>query len=128
VGDAIPSTAPVPDQGFAGDPAETVIQFYRLVQRHQFGSAAELWSAEMQANYPPAEFIDQRFAQTRRLKLREARVIASVGGVATVAIDVVEVGGDGMRHWAGTWQVVLSPSGWLLNQPNIGAFSPASGD
>ena len=82
----------------------------------------------MQADYPPAEFIDQRFAQTRQLKLREARVIASDGGVATVAVDVVEVAADARRRWAGTWQLVLTPAGWLLNQPNLGAFSPGSGD
>ena len=124
---ATPQATPTP-QAIPGDPAETVVQFYRLVQRHQFGSAAQLWSEQMQADYPPAEFIDQRFAQTRQLKLREARVIASDGGVATVAVDVVEVAADARRRWAGTWQLVLTPAGWLLNQPNLGAFSPGSGD
>src|SRR5262245_13659073 len=39
----------------AGGPAEAVESFYNLVEQHRFGSAAQLWSARMQALYPPGE-------------------------------------------------------------------------
>lgn len=130
-----PASTPTPDLNptpgvtpIQDDPARAVARFYALVQSHQFDSAAQLWSGRMQAKYPPAEFIDQRFASTRRIDLRAARVVASGDGVATVAIDVVEVSGDARHHWAGTWQLVLSPSGWLLNQPNLWALSLGGSD
>ena len=126
--DSVPSIQPLPEAGVERDPARAVARFYDLVQNHQFDSAAQLWSARMQAKYPPAEFIDQRFASTRQIDLRAARVVAEGGGVATVAIDLVEASGDARRHWAGTWQLVLSPSGWLLNQPNLWAMSLGGND
>ncbi len=84
-----------------------------------FEAAAALWTPVMQAQYPPAEYIDQRFAATEQLDLRAERVVGDSGGVAVVYVDVVEVIGGQMHHWVGTWQLVDTSSGWLLNRPNL---------
>src|SRR5205823_6281709 len=50
---------------------------------------------------------------------RAERVVGHRGGVAVVYVDVVEVIGGQMHHWVGTWQLVDTSSGWLLNRPNL---------
>jgi hypothetical protein len=104
-----------------GDPVAAVRRFYQAVSAHEFDRAAALWSPQMQAEFPPAEYIDQRFAATRRIDLRTERLVAAGGGVAVVYVDIIEVIGGQTRHWAGTWQLIDSPSGWLLNRPDLGA-------
>jgi len=113
---------PVPAfQRAAGDPTGSVAGFYQAVAAHQFDAAAALWSAQMQANYPPGEFINHRFAYTQQMDLRQARTLGNNGQVATVYIDLIEVYAGSTRHWVGTWQLVRSSSGWLLNQPDLRA-------
>ena len=115
---------PVPVPAFetsVGDPTSSVAGFYRAVAAHQFDAAAAAWSAQMQANYPPSEFINHRFVYTQGISLRAARVLANSGQVSTVYIDLIEVYAGTTRHWVGTWQLVSSSSGWLLNQPNLRA-------
>ncbi|MDQ6711267.1 MAG: hypothetical protein M3Z11_12030 [Candidatus Dormibacteraeota bacterium] len=115
---------PVPVPAFpttAGDPSSAIGSFYQAVAAHQFDAAAATWSGRMQANYPPAEFINRRFAYTQQMNLRAARTIANNGQVAMVSIDLIEVYAGSQRHWAGTWEMVRSSSGWLLNQPNLRA-------
>jgi len=117
-----PPQQPVPVPAFqttVGDPAGEVAAFYQAVQAHQFDAAAASWSTQMQSNYPPAEFINHRFAYTRQMSLRANRTLANNGQVATVYIDLIEVYAGSTRHWVGTWQLVRSSSGWLLNQPNL---------
>jgi hypothetical protein len=124
-----PITPPVADhpvpvpavQRSAGDPTGRVAGFYQAVAAHQFDAAAAAWSAQMQANYPPSEFINHRFAYTQGMNLRAARVLANNGQVSTVYVDLIEVYAGTTRHWVGTWQLVSSSSGWLLNQPNLRA-------
>jgi cytoskeletal protein RodZ len=103
----------------AGDPAAVVTRFYQAVSAHDFDAAAALWSTGLQAAYPPAEYIDHRFAATREIGVRTERVIAISGALAVVYVDIVELIGGQTRHWVGTWQLINSPSGWLLNQPNL---------
>jgi len=102
-----------------GDPAGVVARFYQALAAHDFEAAAALWTPVLQAQYPPAEYIDQRFAATEQLDLRAERVVGDSGGVAVVYVDVVEVIGGQMHHWVGTWQLVDTSSGWLLNRPNL---------
>ncbi|MEO6797296.1 MAG: hypothetical protein ABI401_06485 [Candidatus Dormibacter sp.] len=115
-------TVPVPAyQTTVGDPTRSVAGFYQAVAAHRFDAAAALWSARMQANYPPGEFINHRFASTQQMGLRQDRTLANNGQVATVYIDLIEVYAGSTRHWVGTWQVVRTSSGWLLDQPNLRA-------
>lgn len=119
---AVGQPVPIPAfQTTAGDPARSVAGFYQAVAAHQFDVAAAAWSAQMQANYPPSEFINHRFAYTQSMNLRAARVLANNGQVSTVYIDLIEVYAGTTRHWVGTWQLVSSSSGWLLNQPKLRA-------
>jgi hypothetical protein len=75
----------------------------------------------MQSAYPPAEYIDRRFAYTQQMNLRQAQIVSNNGQTATVYIDLIEVYAGSTRHWVGTWQLVATSSGWLLNQPNLRA-------
>ena len=115
--DAIPPGQPL-DQ-LAGDPAGVVARFYQALAGHDFETAAALWTPAMQARYPPAEYIDQRFAGTQQIDLRAERVVGESGGVAVVYVDVVEVMDGQISHWVGTWQLLDTSSGWLLNSPNL---------
>ena len=75
----------------------------------------------MRAEYPPAEFIDRRFAQTQSLRLNGARVVEQSATHAVIAVDLTEVIGNPpeTRRWAGTWTLVRSGEGWLLDAPNL---------
>ena len=116
---ATPGALPGQALDQADDPAGVVVRFYQALAAHDFEAAAALWTPVMQAQYPPAEYIDQRFAATQEIGLRAERVVGDSGGVAVVYVDVVEVIGGEMHHWVGTWQLVDTSSGWLLNRPNL---------
>jgi hypothetical protein len=73
----------------------------------------------MQARYPPAVYIDHRFAATQQINLTAAQIVGNRGGEATVYVRVVEVLDGQTRHWVGTWQLVNTESGWLLDRPNL---------
>jgi hypothetical protein len=105
----------------AGDPAAAVARFYQAVSAHDFAAAAALWTQRMQAQYPPAEYIDHRFAATQQINLQAERMLGNGGGLATVYVDVVEIIDGQRRHWVGTWQLLDTASGWLLNRPNLRA-------
>jgi hypothetical protein len=105
----------------AGDPGVAVAHFYQAVSTHDFGAAAALWTTRMQARYPPAEYIDHRFAATQQISLQAERLLRGEDGVAVVYVDVIERIDGQARRWIGTWQLVNTTSGWLLNQPNLRA-------
>jgi hypothetical protein len=102
-----------------GDPAAAIARFYQDVSGHDFAAAAALWSSRMQARYPPAVYIDHRFAATQQINLQAARIVGNRGGQAIVYVRVVEVLDGQTRHWVGTWQLVNTESGWLLDRPNL---------
>jgi len=119
-----PSPIPVfaqPQIRAGGDPLAAINQFYAEISAHQFADAASLWSARMQAQYPPAVYIDQRFSATQSIGLTGGQVITQGDGVAVVYVNVAEVSGGQHREWTGTWQLVDPGSGWLLNSPNLRA-------
>lgn len=104
----------------ASDPAATILSFYRLVTDRQYVDSASLWSAGMQANYPPASNINGRFADTRSIIADRAEVTSRGPNEATVSVYVTEVTTSGTRHWAGTWYLVRSGSVWLMDAPQLG--------
>ena len=112
-------TAGVANQNLG--PQLAVARFYEAVAAHDFVGAAALWTPAMRANYPPATYIDDRFAGTKQINLRTDRVVSASGGVAAVYVDLVEHTAAGVQHWVGTWQLVQTPAGWLLDKPDLKA-------
>jgi hypothetical protein len=110
-------------QGAQADtgPTAAVATFYELVQRHEFDTAAELWTPRMRAAYPPAENIDQRFARTQQVVVNRVEVVSARGDQAVVGVDLDERNPSGQRHYVGTWSVIRSGDGWLLDQPDLQA-------
>lgn len=106
-------------------PTQAVFSFYQVVVQHRFDLAAQLWTPRMRAMYPPSVFIFDRFDRTRQITVRRATLLSlnEPAGRATVAVDLAEVSSFPAfnRTWSGTWQLVRTPSGWLLDQPNFGA-------
>jgi len=103
-----------------GDPAATVVSFYRLVTERRYGDAAAMWSARMQANYPPATNIDGRFADTRSISADSAVVTSRGLNEATVSVYLTEVTSAGTRHFSGTWYLIRNGGGWLMDAPSLG--------
>jgi hypothetical protein len=104
-------------------PAETVRTFYGLVAEERDDEAAQLWTPRLRAAFPPAESITARFSHTRALVLERADVVAldDAAGKATVAVTVREEldGPPGERRYTGTWDLVRTADGWLLDQPDL---------
>jgi hypothetical protein len=76
----------------------------------------------MRAAYPPAQNIHGRFARTDSLSLQGATLqgVDEANGRAAVSIDLVEILDSGAaRRWVGTWHLVRSGAGWLLDQPSL---------
>jgi hypothetical protein len=123
-----PTTAPTvaptraPVATVSGDPAGTILTFYQLISGHDYASASGLWSARMRASYPPQTNIWGRFDRTSSIIARSASLTTAQPGSAAVAVDLIETLSDGsVRRWVGTWYLVRSGSGWLLDQPGLRA-------
>jgi hypothetical protein len=104
----------------SGDPARTIVTFYQLISGHDYTTASGLWSDRMKASYPPQTNIWGRFDATSSIVARSASLTSANPGSAAVAVDLIETRSDGsVRHWVGTWYLVRSGSGWLLDQPGL---------
>ena len=115
-----PSLTPVP-VAVTDSPVTALSSFYGAAATGNFSAAAALWSPRMRAQYPPAEFIDRRFAQTHSMTVNAARVVEQTADRAVLAVDLTEVIGNPpeTRRWVGTWTLVRSGSAWLLDAPNL---------
>jgi hypothetical protein len=117
---AAPTPAPVVT--VTGDPAGTILTFYQLISGHDYVSASGLWSDRMKASYPPQTNIWGRFDATSSIVARAASLTSVNPSSAAVSVDLIETRSDGsVRHWVGTWYLVRSGSGWLLDQPGLRA-------
>jgi hypothetical protein len=99
-----------------------VRRFYELVVAHRFEEAARLWSPRMREQYPPKQYIDGRFAPTTAIEIRRLAITSEsvARRTATVAVDLIERRQDGStRHWVGSWDLVLTSAGWLMDQPHF---------
>jgi serine/threonine protein kinase len=116
---AEPTVTPAPAP-YVDDPAETIVAFYRSVSGHDYGAASGFWSDRMRAAYPPQTNIWGRFDATAGIGARSAAVTSTSSQTAMVAVDVLETMRDGtVRRWVGTWYLVRSTSGWLMDQPGL---------
>lgn len=114
----VPGSPPSLMSGIA-DPSDAVNRFYQAISAHRFDLAASLWTQQLREIDPPSVFIDQRYSSTDRIDVGSERVISSGNGSAVIYVDVIEVVGGLNRRWFGTWQVVDTAAGWLLNQPDL---------
>jgi tRNA A-37 threonylcarbamoyl transferase component Bud32 len=105
------------------DPAETVRRFYDLVERHEFDAAARLWTRRMREQYPPEGNIDGRFAPTTRIDIDRLSIerMSLRNGTAVVSVAITEYrsSGPSPRRFAGTWELVLTDAGWLMDEPHF---------
>jgi hypothetical protein len=116
---AAPTANPPTVAGGASSPAQAVQLFYQYAGQHQFDAAAQLWTAQMRAQYPPEGNINGHFGQDQRVEATVGNVTMTGDGQATVTVDVTEFRSGGTVRAVGSWQVVRGPSGWLLAQPNL---------
>lgn len=116
-----PFTEPTPED----TPVAAVTLFYQRVVAHDFAGAAALWTPRMQSQYPPDQYIDQRFAATTSIDVRQAEQIVANAAEAVVAVDLVEVDAGQRYHWVGSWRVVATDSGWLLDQARFSCCQDA---
>ena len=118
-----PTVAPAPGATApARDPAETVARFYALVVQERFDEAARLWSPRMRSQYPPEAYIDGRFEPTTGIDIRQLSIRSQsvANRTAVVYVDLIEYREDGAaRRYVGTWDLVLSSSGWLMDEPHF---------
>lgn len=73
----------------------------------------------MKTEYNTQENINGHFAPTQRIDYTIGNVVNTGDGRATVSVQLTDVRADGSLRYAGSWQVVRGPSGWLLDQPNL---------
>jgi hypothetical protein len=76
----------------------------------------------MRERYPPAQYIDGRFAPTTAIDIRRLEITSEsiARRSATVAVDLIEHRDDGStRQWVGSWELVLTTAGWLMDQPHF---------
>ncbi len=116
---AAPTGTPPAVAGGASSPAQAVQLFYQYAGQHQFDAAAQLWTAQMRAQFPPEGNINGHFGQDQRIEATVGNVTMTGENQATVAVDVTEFRSDGTVRSVGSWQVVRGLSGWLLAQPNL---------
>ncbi|GAC1654825.1 MAG: hypothetical protein NVS9B1_06660 [Candidatus Dormibacteraceae bacterium] len=128
---ARPAPAPVARAAGLSDPSPAIAvpavaspdvvvgQFYQLVLQRRFDAAADLWSDNMRANFPPQTNLTARFAETTVLKVNRAAITSQDSQTAIVATDLSEVTSGFDHHWIGTWRLVRGANGWLLDQPDF---------
>jgi hypothetical protein len=104
-------------------PVEAVRSFYQLVQQGPSSRAADLWTPRLRALFPPTENIISRFSHTRSMVVEQADLVSldQAAGRATVAVVLREQldAPPLERRYRGTWDLVRSPAGWLLDQPDL---------
>lgn len=118
-----PPALPASSSMAANTPQAAVQAFYTLVSHHQFQQAAQLWTASMRSQFPPATDINGRFSNTSRINILELKPLSQTATTATVQVNLLEVirepKGPHTKQYAGTWNLVRGPNGWLLNSPNF---------
>ncbi len=115
---------PAPPRTGPGEPANTVIRFYQLLEQGQYEALTPLWSDRRRASvaWDPKVLRSRASAGTLTVRQAEVTVLDEPAGRAVVAVDVLEVTGPaplGHRRYVGTWRLVRGPAGWLLDEPNL---------
>jgi hypothetical protein len=120
-GIGVPSVAQTEAPAAGVAPDSVVAQYYELVMARNFDQAVALWDGDLRASLPPAQYPQQRFADTTQLVVNSAQIVSQDSSTATVAVDLTEVTGGVQHHWVGTWRVVKTGGAWLLDTPDFRA-------
>lgn len=101
-------------------PDQTVATWYSYVVNGDFDAAYALWSDRMKANFPREGNLDNRWRDTAQVSINQIYVTQQSGSSANVFIDFVETKENGSsRRFVGSWDLVRSGDGWLLDNPNF---------
>jgi len=76
----------------------------------------------MRSEYPPNGYIDGRFDATTRIDVNRIsiRSMSLSRKTANVSVDLTEYRTSGApRHWVGSWDLVLTSAGWLMDKPHF---------
>jgi len=76
----------------------------------------------MRSQYPPDSYINGRFTPTTRIDINRLSIRSQslANRTAVVFVDLYEYRTNGeRRHWVGTWDLVLTSSGWLMDEPHF---------
>jgi serine/threonine-protein kinase len=121
-----PAPTPRPTGGqapSANTPAGAVIAFYDAVAHHRWATAIALWSPRMQAQYPPQQWLIDRFRRTTRIDITSLRTLSvdPSAGTARVAVSLTEYRTvePSPRWFSGSWDLVRMDGRWLLDQPHF---------
>jgi hypothetical protein len=97
--------------------------FYDAVASHDWATATSLWSARMQGDYPPQQYLVDRFTPTTGIKILDIRTRAVDGGAGTarVSVSLIEYRSvePSPRTFAGYWDLVRVDGRWLLDHPSF---------
>ena len=77
----------------------------------------------MREEYPPEGNIDGRFAPTTRIDIDRLADRADEPGAGTAVVSVAlteyRSSGPSPRRFVGSWDLVLSDRGWLMDEPHF---------
>jgi hypothetical protein len=76
----------------------------------------------MKSQYPPSTYINGRFSPTTRIDINRISItsMSVANKTAKVFVDLTEYRTNGStRHWVGSWDMVLTSSGWLMDRPHF---------
>ena len=100
-----------------------VEQFYQAAAAHDWATAVELWSPSMQRQYPPQQWLIDRFKRTTRIDVTQlgAPAIDREAGTARVEVRLTEYRTvePSPRTFSGFWELVLIDGRWKLDQPHF---------
>lgn len=113
---ANPLATPPPGNGASSGAVQAVRAFYDDINAQDLNAAAALWTAHMRANHPVSSNIYGRW-QGHRVTLVSADLLSSdpSRGTAQVAVDLKDYSGNSWREFVGTWGLVHTADGWLMD-------------
>ncbi len=118
-----PAPAPAAVAQDSAAPVQAVTGFYAAIAQRQPDQALQFWSSRMRGAYPPGVYLYDRFSGTRQMVVRSVRMTSmdAAAGRATVEVELAESSSVPAfnRTWHGTWHLVRSTAGWLLDAPSF---------
>ena len=118
-----PDDTPRPDKNEGEGPAEVVLAFYVAVATHEWKTARDLWSPDMQLRYPPDAHIVDRFSATQRIHINLIKTVEvdRSAGTARVEVTMLEYRTvePSPRRYVGAWDLVRIDGRWLLHAPDF---------
>ena len=108
-------------------PAETVRQYYLLLNQGRYAEAFALLTVDLQAGvFSPYSTWIEGFSTTTIINPLSVSLIAQDVNSAAVAIEVVAVdvdvfAGETQWYFSGSWSLENSTGTWLMSAPGVDA-------